>query len=694
MPPRDERVPIELDEQQKKNYPLWNHVVLLEKAPTGGNSIWRCKYCNQEHNGSYSRVRNHLLRVAGTGIKICPKVTKSVLAQLKSEVAKAAEDNDRSKAKDVPLPGAAAGSSAGSGFPVKKRLRSSALEKAYDMENRNQLDALIARLFYSGGISFNIARNPYYREAFKFAANHNLGGYVPPSYNKLRTTLLKQERAHVESLLDRLKSVWPEKGVTICSDGWTDAQRRPLINFIAVAETSPMFLRAIDASGDEKTKEYIAEKLVAVVEEVGPKNVVQIITDNAANCKGAGLIVQQKYDNIFWTPCVVHTLNLALKNICAAKLPRTEEQEKVYDELHWITLIAGDVSFIKNYIMNHGMRLSMFNEFSKLKLLAVAETRFASVVVMLKRFLLVKRALQSMVISEAWETYRDDNSGQAQFVREKILCPRWWENLEYIVDFTDPIYEMLRVADTDKPCLHLIYEMWDTMIENVKKVIYTKEKKRDDEQSTFFTIIYDILVDRWTKSNTPLHCLAHSLNPRYYHEKWLNERPGRQPPHQDLEISVMRMKCFRKFFPVTEDLNQVKDEYSRFATCSEELNDFDSIYDRWVLDPVKWWVNHGQPIPMLQKLALKLLNQPASSSCCERNWSTYSFIHSMKRNKLAPERAEDLVFVHNNLRLLSRKAEDYKTGPCRMWDVGGDYVARIRIRVSDTIQAEKHVIVP
>jgi hypothetical protein len=76
---------------------------------------------------------------------------------------------------------------------------------------------------------------------------------------------------------------------------------------------------------------------------------------------------------------------------------------------------------------------------------------------------------------------------------------------------------------------------------------------------------------------------------------------------------------------------------------------------------------------MLQKLALKLLNQPASSSCCERNWSTYSFIHSIQRNKLAPERAEDLVLIiHNNLRLLSRKAEDYSTGLTRVWDVGGD----------------------
>ena len=44
----------------------------------------------------------------------------------------------------------------------------------------------------------------------------------------------------------------------------------------------------------------------------------------------------------------------------------------------------------------------------------------------------------------------------------------------------------------------------------------------------------------------------------------------------------------------------------------------------------------------------------------------------MKRNKLTPERAEDLVFIHSNLGLLSRKAEEYKTGPTRMWDVGGD----------------------
>jgi hypothetical protein len=33
-------------------------------------------------------------------------------------------------------------------------------------------------------------------------------------------------------------------------------------------------------------------------------------------------------------------------------------------------------------------------------------------------------------------------------------------------------------------------------------------------------------------------------------------------------------------------------------------------------------------------------------SAAERNWSTYSFIHSIKRNRLSSKRAEKLVAVH------------------------------------------------
>ncbi|KAF7814839.1 Dimer_Tnp_hAT domain-containing protein [Senna tora] len=81
---------------------------------------------------------------------------------------------------------------------------------------------------------------------------------------------------------------------------------------------------------------------------------------------------------------------------------------------------------------------------------------------------------------------------------------------------------------------------------------------------------------------------------------------------------------------------------------------------------------YGSSAPLLQNLVLKLLSQPCSSSCCERNLSTYSFIHSVRRNKITPKRAEDLVFVHTNLRLLSRRSSKYKDGETKMWDIGGD----------------------
>ncbi|CAN6374753.1 unnamed protein product, partial [Urochloa humidicola] len=170
-----------------------------------------------------------------------------------------------------------------------------------------------------------------------------------------------------------------------------------------------------------------------------------------------------------------------------------------------------------------------------LRLLSIADTRFASVVVMLKRFVEVKHALQQMVISDKWSVYREDapTAKNAQVVKDKIVCDVWWSSVEHILKITTPIYDMIRVVDTDTPCLHLIYEMWDSMIEKVKKEIYLWEGKEADQESDLYMVIHDILVARWKRGNNPLHCLAHSLNPRYYTRQWLQESASRVPPHKD-----------------------------------------------------------------------------------------------------------------------------------------------------------------
>jgi len=158
---------------------------------------------------------------------------------------------------------------------------------------------------------------------------------------------------------------------------------------MVVTDSGPMFLKSINASDEIKDKDFIARHMRDVVIEVGPDNVVQIITDNAAVCKAAGMLIELEFPSIYWTPCVLHTLNLALKNICAAK--NTENNSVAYDQCFWISQIAADATFIKNFIVGHSIRISMFNRFNSLKLFSVAQTRFASTIVMLKRFKSLKK---------------------------------------------------------------------------------------------------------------------------------------------------------------------------------------------------------------------------------------------------------------------------------------------------------------
>ncbi|XP_049385811.1 uncharacterized protein LOC125849902 isoform X2 [Solanum stenotomum] len=168
--------------------------------------------------------------------------------------------------------------------------------------------------------------------------------------------------------------------------------------------------------------------------------------------------------------------------------------------------------------------------------------------------------------------------------------------------------------------------------------------------------------------------MAHSLVPKYYHESWLQGENGirKLAPNEDSEISLNRVKCFQRYFKDSNEMKQVSLEYGSFCSGSGYFSEPHVIEAMMYEDSLSWWANHGVSAPLLQQLAYKLLTQPASSSCCERNWSTYSLIHNIKRNKLATSRAEDLVFVHYNLRLLSRKKEKYINGPSKYWDVGGD----------------------
>ena len=50
-------------------------------------------------------------------------------------------------------------------------------------------------------------------------------------------------------------------------------------------------------------------------------------------------------------------------------------------------------------------------------------------------------------------------------------------------------------------------------------------------------------------------------------------------------------------------------------------------------------------------MTVHILSQTIFASGCERNWSTFAFIHSKQKNRLTQKYLNDLVYVNYNLRL-------------------------------------------
>ena len=126
---------------------------------------------------------------------------------------------------------------------------------------------------------------------------------------------LDEEKSKIQNALGQFTNASNEYGVSIVSDGWTNVKGKPLINVVGVFVGGAIFLSSHDYLDLFETRINIAEPLIKIIESIGPYNVIQVITDNAANCKAMRAIIEDRYPNIFWSGCLVHTLNLLMHDI-------------------------------------------------------------------------------------------------------------------------------------------------------------------------------------------------------------------------------------------------------------------------------------------------------------------------------------------------------------------------------------------
>ena len=79
------------------------------------------------------------------------------------------------------------------------------------------------------------------------------------------------------------------------------------------------------------------------------------------------------------------------------------------------------------------------------------------------------------------------------------------------------------------------------------------------------------------------------------------------------------------------------------------------------MTPTAWWKGFCARREF-SKLAVIILNLPSTAAACERNWSTFSNIKTIKRNRLDRTRTTKLVAIKYNLGLLRKKTDDERNG--------------------------------
>jgi hAT family C-terminal dimerisation region len=96
------------------------------------------------------------------------------------------------------------------------------------------------------------------------------------------------------------------------------------------------------------------------------------------------------------------------------------------------------------------------------------------------------------------------------------------------------------------------------------------------------------------------------------------------------------------------------------AAFKEKRGLFKTLFERKLENPFTFWTMSSNKYPNLATLAKKLLKIPASSAQLERLFSSYSFVHNNRRNRLTNRRSKKLVFLYHQLKLMDgNRTGDY-----------------------------------
>ncbi|CAD6242804.1 unnamed protein product [Miscanthus lutarioriparius] len=510
-----------------------------------------CKFCCHRSQGGVHRLKEHVANV-GTNAKKCRKSTQ----EAKDKCKKSLEDSKRKRkeqaARELELREDVNVSRVGieddevtcvgSSEPHKlgpidkwtraidpkatksESLKQQKLNKELWKERTHEVHKYIARWAYTHAIPFNACDNDEFKQMCEAIGQFG-SGLEPPSLRDLRESLLDEEYARTKSLLQEHEAEKVKNGCSVMTDAWSDRKRRSIMNLCTNCADGSGFVSSKEMSDVSHTSEVIFELVDKAIEDIGPDDMVQVVTDNASNNMGAKKLLLEKRPNIFWTSCATHTINLMLQEI--GNMPRFK---KVIDQAKALTI----------FVYGHTRTLECLRHFTEgREIIRPGVTRFASAFLTLNGILEKKDQLRKMVVHNRWDTLKDVKSKKGKDATATILSPTFWKDAKLCLSVFEPLVKVLRLVDGDvKPSMGFIYG------ELLKAKREIKEAY-GNVQSRYNEVI--AIIDKKMKGrlDSPLHLTAYLLNPYYSY--------GNPSIFDDATITVGFISCVETFYHHDED---------------------------------------------------------------------------------------------------------------------------------------------
>ena len=436
---------------------------------------------------------------------------------------------------------------------IEKGENAQAIRDSEQMEKKRRAIERIVAWFSEAGIPFNTARIESFDLMLEATAQCGPGLQVR-SLDELDGPLRRQLLA-INGSIEALKKYWMSEGCSILAYIDLDDDGRRMLNLAVDCSHGVSFLRSIELPSGSYDQAFVCRLVDSCIEEIGEKNVVQVIGDVGIEKTGANL--PRKRLNIFWTQCAASSIDMKLEDI---------------GHICLIKKTIAKARSLTAFIYAQTNLLDMTRKFTNQQdLVHVGITYYTTCCLNLRSLYDKRIELKTMFISKEWEDSKWSKEAVGKKFYNLVVSNEFWHNVLYAINSFEPLVEVLRRMGSGRPSVGYVY---GELLNAKKEIAFRFENKEEHYLPVWHHI--DFRINLYMMK--PLHLAAYYLNPSFYY----------QNRHEIENTEIFRdalFECACKMYQDESTQEKIVHQLKLYSTDSQSFGMVHAFSTRMDVDP-------------------------------------------------------------------------------------------------------------